>query len=448
MDRRTWFRGLAGVGASALTTSPAFGDDFGKFLERTAKDALRDGLKAPLSPNARGGEAASADPIPVNTPDGWTLVVHRYRPAGQPLAGVPPVILCHGLSYSALFWDLDPSCSLARWLSGRGYDVWAVSLRGSGMSRKWVAKLDTAPQALLDQAIRKLAKGKLGPHGYASLDPKYARWNLDDHITYDVPTVVGLVRRQTRAAEVAWIGHSMGGIVALGHLCRFANPGIGRLIAIGSQVTMDDRTILLQLVGELLKTRQLQLGQPLDMPGLVDTAKTGVNSMFFNRANTLPTIYDALSTYAQDIPSIDLLKQYQTMADRGELLNAQGNFSYARQLANVKVPILVGCGATDRLAPPKVQKDLYVGVGSTDKTAIIFGRSHGFSADCGHDDTLVGLNSQAEVYPVLDAWLRGERNLVARPAPAAPPPASTRPTPVAPPPPPRFALPGLNRRPG
>jgi len=55
-----------------------------------------------------------------------------------------PVILCHGLTYNALFWDLIPECSFAEYLSSQGFDVWAVSLRGSGLSQKWSGRPTTS----------------------------------------------------------------------------------------------------------------------------------------------------------------------------------------------------------------------------------------------------------------------------------------------------------------
>ncbi len=48
------------------------------------------------------------------------------------------------------------------------------------------------------------------------------------------------MKRHTQAPEVAWVGHSMGGIIALCHLAKYRNPGIGRLVTVGSQVTMQD----------------------------------------------------------------------------------------------------------------------------------------------------------------------------------------------------------------
>jgi predicted alpha/beta hydrolase len=123
----------------------------------------------------------------------------------------------------------------------------------------------------------------------------------------------------------------------------------------------------------------------------------------------MPQVYEALSGTATDVPSIGVLKQYMALGSGGELLDAKKQFNYAKNLRNVQVPIFVGCGADDQFAPPAVQRYLYDHVGSTDKTLIVFGRRMGFAVDAGHDDALVGLNSRQQVYPVIEAWLRGAR---------------------------------------
>ena len=52
------------------------------------------------------------------TDDGMTLALLRYQPV-RPVAGKDPVILCHGLGYNLLFWDLDKNVSLPRYLAAR-----------------------------------------------------------------------------------------------------------------------------------------------------------------------------------------------------------------------------------------------------------------------------------------------------------------------------------------
>lgn len=413
-------RELAKMVAAALVSAPAVAQaqDFGKMLEKAARDSFNravspENLERSVTKSLERSVApkqSNKELIPIKTPDGWTLVAHHYRPAsGRGRADAMPVILCHGLTYSASFWDLDPSVSFATYLADLGFDVWAVDLRGSGMSQKWVFRLESTPDVLIGGALRRVTQGAVAPTGYTTIDPKYADWNLDDHINYDVPTFVRLVRKVTGAPEVAWVGHSMGGIVALGHLARFQNPGIGRLVTVGSQVTMQDAQLVLPFLSEMLRTRQVQLmgnPQPAD---LAAATRTSVNNLFFNTSHVSGPIYQSLSMDRVDVPALGLMKQYLTLATEGELKDSSKQFNYAQSLGNVQVPVLITCGALDRFAPPAVQQDVYNRIGSTDKTLLVFGRARGFAADSGHDDALVGLTSKQQVFPTIARWLLGQK---------------------------------------
>lgn len=398
---------IALVGGLMTASSGAWADDLGKLFEQAARSRVRQSL-TPRNPNpahAAAPQKRNGEPIACKTADGWTLVAHHYRPTGQPRPGAMPVILCHGLTYNALFWDLDPACGFAQYLAGLGYDVWAVDLRGSGLSHKWVWKIDDAPDVLIGGALRRMSHGKLGSAGYATIDPHYANWTMDDHIARDVPALVRMVRRHTGAPAVAWVGHSMGGIVALGCLARYDNPGIGCLVTVGSQVTMPQGQVAGQFLSELLETRRRQLAGQLGGNQLMTQTKTSVHNLFFNSQNVSPEVYDALSGWATDVPAIGLMQQYMHLSNRGVLLDAKGEFNYAKAVGNIKVPIFISCGEQDNFAPPKVQQFLFNHVGSTDKTLYIFGRSRNLPVDAGHDDALVGLNSKDTSYPVIAQWL-------------------------------------------
>ena len=405
--RRLGLRLLAAL-AVTLIAPPAEARDFGSFVEEAARGLVRKSLspehwKRVLTPR-RDGEL-----YPVRTADGWTLVAHRYRPSGGARPGALPVILCHGLSYNASFWALEPSSSLAVYLSGLGYDVWAVDLRGCGLSQKWVYQLEDAPTVLMGGLLRRATRNKVAPTGFATLDPRYASWNLDHHVAYDLPALVKLVRHQTGSEQVTWVGHSMGGIVALCHLSRYPNPGIGRLVTVGSQVTIPDGQVLVQFLLEMIKTRQGQLAGAPGGAELLMQSRASVHNMFFNEHNVSPAVYEVLASSAKDVPSLGLLQQYMVLGTKGELFDSRKEFNYAEGLGNVRIPILIAGGESDQLAPPLVQQFLYQNVGSVDKLLMIFGRSQGFAIDSGHNDALVGLGSRPQVYPAIERWLAGAR---------------------------------------
>jgi pimeloyl-ACP methyl ester carboxylesterase len=415
------------LGLGLLATIPASAvqaQDFGRMFERAARDTLRNQLNPnqlreairpgsqPAPGQAQGQPQPQPQPEPESfafkTADNWTLVIRRYRPS-QPQAGRLPVVLCHGLTYSAAFWDLEPPVSFARWLAARGWDVWAVDLRGCGNSQKWVFRLDDAPGAMIGSALRRATGGRMGGNANTSVDPRFANWTLDDHVDQDLPAVIRVVTRATGSPQVLWVGHSMGGIVPLCHMARYPNPGIARLATVGSQLTMRDGQLVMPFLQRTLLARQQQIAGQFGPREAAAMAGQGVQDLFFNVQNVSRTVYDALAAELMDIPAIGLMRQYTTMTSEGELWDAPRRFNYAQAAGNIQVPILITAGATDAFAPPIVQKDLFDRVGSPDKTAVIFGRARGLSAYSGHNDALVGLNSMRDVYPTIERWLRGEK---------------------------------------
>ncbi|MCS7015051.1 MAG: alpha/beta hydrolase [Gemmatales bacterium] len=387
-------------------TSSGLSQDLDDLLERWGKNLLKKQFDETNVQRWQAPFERNAEIYTVRTADGWTLVAHRYRPRTPKPLAADPVILCHGLGYSALFWDLDPHCSLAEYLAQKGYDVWAVSLRGCGLSQKWVWKLDAAPTLLIGDLVRRATNNRIAPTGFATVDPKYANWTLDDHIAYDVSAFVYLVQHHTQAKNVTWIGHSMGGIIALGHLARYKNPGIARLVTVGSQMTMPPGQLPMQFFTEMLRVRERELAGKIVPEQLPQEVKTSVENMFFNENNIHPKVYQALTTWAKEVPSLGVIQQYLVLAKENELLDHKKQFNYAKALGQVQVPVLITCGAADQLAPPEVQRYLYQHLGSKQKTLLIFGKQQGFSIDAGHNDALVGLNSRKEVYPILERWVR------------------------------------------
>lgn len=360
---------------------------------------------------ARGDDGEG---YPVRTADGWTIVVHHYSARGGVSgegSGREPVVLCHGLGFSASFFDLDAETSLARDLAGRGFDVWSVSLRGSGFSQKWVQRLEEVPRALLEEAARGLAGGGRreggAPRGYATLNPRYANWSLDDHIEYDVPAAVGFVRRRTGARGVTWVGHSMGGIVALGHLGRWGNPGISRLVLAGSQMTFQDREMLTRFVRDAIRRRELLLaGNLLGVaPGLAGGSWSGEEGLFYRRGNVTGEVARLLDGPAKDSPSLGQLRQYLRFVERGELWDTARRFNYTEALGRVTVPTLIVAGAADPIATPRDALELHRRLGSSDKAVLFVAKSRGFPDDAGHCDVLTGRFSRREVYPRIAAWI-------------------------------------------
>ena len=133
--------------------------------------------------------AAAREAI-VPTEDGASVRLHRHPHAG------PPVLLVHGLGSRGQYWDLTATQSMLRVLNEAGFDAWALDLRGHGGHQ------ETADGAHL----------RVG-------------WTLDDYGRFDLKAAIDHIRAETGSEQVAYVGHSMGGMVAaVYHACTATTP--------------------------------------------------------------------------------------------------------------------------------------------------------------------------------------------------------------------------------
>ena len=135
----------------------------------------------------------------VETADGWSLVVTRYRPTpqsfAQPLLG-EAMLLVHGFSQNRHAWT---SGEFVKNLLFFGLDIHILELRGHGKS------------SIEFQRERAAKKGHPPP-----VDLEWD-WDIDSYFLYDVPAAVAGVKRITRSERIFDCGHSMGGILGYGY---------------------------------------------------------------------------------------------------------------------------------------------------------------------------------------------------------------------------------------
>jgi len=290
--------------------------------------------------------------------------------------------------------------------------VWIVDLRGGGDSSKpiwyWLRGPDFAVAKNLD------------------VDPTKLGWNIDDYILDDVPATVELVRKETGAASVAWVGHSLGGMIGLCHLERAPSPGIGCLVAVASPMVVPQPPTMFQrdfkYVNSALapinnrwqaRLQRLTLGQ----------FKTPLDVFLYNESNMDPlTLQLLFLRVPEDVPT-QVMDQLLKMSETGDLTSSDGKFNYTRELSRLTLPALFIAGKVDHSADPEAVRYAYERVSSKDKTFRLFGLAWGDSADYGHDDLILGKHSREEVFPVIANWLEGRARLT------KPVPMQTRTTP-------------------
>ena len=363
---------------------------------------------------------AKSEMFYVKTDDNWKLAVRRFNGG----SGKPPVILCHGLNYNERFYTLSLSANLPEYLALSGYDVWVVSLRGSGSSTKWVYKL--AERAMEGYDVYNMVDAedwvgvgltgisllyKLANDQYTNLtiNPLYSNWVLDDYSFHDVPAVVKFVKEKTNSDSVFWVGHSMGGIIMLSYLIKHpeANHDIKAMVTVGSQLTMTPgNNVIDEYIRQLQFLRLLELaGKDIEIEQARKIARETSDDLFFYPPNRDPSISNSLNSVGMDTPSVGVLGQYLEIIASGELKTYDNSFNFAKNADKITVPYLIMGGNKDALAPPPVQQFLYDNISSEDKKKLILGTGYGFSVDFGHNDSIISPAARQEVYPIIKEWL-------------------------------------------
>lgn len=317
------------------------------------------------------------------TRDGWPLTVEHFPPAPGTAARRRPVVLCHGVLANRRFFEVEGDASLPAVLARDGFDVWLVDMRGR-------------PDA-----------GAPGWYfGRRTFD-----YDLDAFVREDMDAMLGYVVARTGARDVAWVGHSLGGMIAYARLGAMGEPRIGALVTVGSPGFFAPASHHLLRFYELSPALALLPALPADSLAWLE-ATVGValspqmlSDTIFQNDNIPRETYRLLEQVGVNDAAKPELRQFLRSVRRGEFVSADGSVSYTQALSAIQTPALVIVGRADELADPLVGRGVYERLGSRDKELVVAGKAEGFSTDFGHVDLLVGPAARREIFPRIVRWL-------------------------------------------
>jgi pimeloyl-ACP methyl ester carboxylesterase len=310
------------------------------------------------------------------TPDGWRIAIGRRRPRGTPRR--PPVLLCHGLATNRHEMDFAaPGHSLALSLAGRGFDCFAMDLRGHGLSTP-------APGS-----------------------PRI--WTLDDYLQKDIPAALAAIREETGSDEVLWVGHSQGALLGLATAALHPERVAG-VVAIAPPGQFGTTPALRQLE----RIGQLGLGGfmgpvarlwapfgPVWHPRLAELA--------IRRANVEPEIYRLFLANAAESVNPGVLAHFSHCIREDRFRSFDDAMDYGVAFTHCKRPALFIAGERDGIAPPSAVEDTCVRWGGPK-------RYWNAGPVYGHTDLIVGRRAALDVHPVIAAWLEERATLAGAPA--------------------------------
>jgi len=327
-----------------------------------------------------------------DTADGWRLGIRHIRPA-HPDPAKLPVVLCHGLGLNATFWTITDD-HLPAQLAARGYDVFLVDMRGSGLSHRR-GVLGTIDARVRETFLREIGGGI---------------WTMDDQALHDVPAVLEYVRRATGRDRVNWIGHSLGGMLMFAFLER--SPAAGRIanfVAMGSPAMLAqfpkqdllraNRALRVLMMGFSTgrMARPMMYGR---LPGLAS-----IDRFYYTTANVDDRTVSRFYGYTLEDPGRFALRQLDRYLARGHLVSADGRYDYAANLGSIRTPALFVAGEADALADVPSTQMTQNAYGAQDKILLRFGRQDGHHADYGHCDLVWSRFAPTEVFPAVIEWL-------------------------------------------
>ena len=312
------------------------------------------------------------------THDSWRIALGRCRPRGR--ARPVPVLLVHGIAMNRQAFEFGLArYALAAHLAAAGFDCFSLDLRGHGASRR---------------------RGPTSPR----------RWNLDTYLAEDIPAALDVIRRETGAPRVLYLGHSQGALLGLAAAALYPER-IAALVALAAPAHFDVQERLKKLVrwqyplrGSLAKpiARMMAPFSGYWHPVQADLA--------LNLRNVEPRVYRRLLANAIENLPRGVLDQFDTFIREDSFRSMDGKVDYRAALERCRQPALFVAAEKDGLAPPAVVQAAYRRWGGP-KRYVVFEREY------GHTDLLLGRHAPEVVYPVVREFLEEQVGARTEPEP-------------------------------
>lgn len=315
------------------------------------------------------------------TKDGWNLALHRHVPI-QPNPQLAPVLVVHGIATNKFVMDLDRRHSLPYYLKLRGYDVFAVSLRGCGRS-------------------------------YHESPTRYEDFTFDDIVKYDVPAMIEKVKKITGSDRISYVGHSMGAMILYSHFCISEHKkdveGIAAFVSLGGPGNLNH--IGITLIGMLSrfprarKMLDLKFGASILAP-LAGELYTPIDEVLYNPNTTSSRTVKKIMKNAIENVSDGVTEQFMHWIETKRMHSLNGFYDYVQLQKKISVPSLFIAGEKDVIATPESVRSVYEKASSRKKEFRVISKANGASDDYGHACLVMGDRAEDDVFQHVESFLK------------------------------------------
>lgn len=309
----------------------------------------------------------------VVTADLWKLRLCRYRKGRAP---GEPVFLVHGSEANHHNFTSPAGACLIDYLVERGYDCWAIDLRG--------------------------CRSSTAPFGRNALEV-----TMDDYLLLDLPAALEFIARNTGYAKVHWIGHSLGGMLLYAYAQKFGTGQIASGTTLGSPIGFDgvNKQVPADLAGLLGPIRGLAgaclrgtiplfmllgTGGPMFPINLRNRPrKLGMGHFFNMIEDPLPKVLHELGF---------CLNRKIWRMDRDQLDVKAG-------LSSMAFPLLAIYGNRDPFTPLDHARAFVDRLPTEDKQMLVCSKETGCKFDYNHCDLAFGAEGAKEVFEPIARWI-------------------------------------------
>lgn len=310
----------------------------------------------------------------VVTEDGWTLFLHRRRPAG---GGGEPVFLCHGLATNHFNFMLPPHASISDALVEAGYDCWIVDLRA-------------CRSAVPAPGVNRL------------------KATVDDLLLRDIPAALGHIAKTTGYDKVHWVGHSMGGMLLYAYELQFGNARVASAVTLGAPIGFagvrhKSHSFLVAIAPYV---HRFMANSFKALAPLLNKRVYKYRWLPIDWDNTDPRIGTAEIYHAMELPLPLIGGQMNQWASTQTWTMCDGALDVQARLHELQTPLLIVLGRSDPFIPQNRARAFFDALPNPDKKMLVLSKENGYSADYNHIDLAVSTHNAEEVQRPIVEWIQ------------------------------------------